>query len=304
MSKDNADSGFGFKDKAKAEETLKLLESEDSHYQVLTVKGLLGRAKKVLTLTKDEEKRTNIQEAISVFEKWVEENAPAKKPKNDDDDDKGEKNPETVPGLGFKDKEKAEESLKLLEGRDPDYMKLAVKGLLGRAKRVLQCTKAEDKINNINEAINVFNKFLDEFETKNMGKNQRTYLTYSIVQVFKPFAEKYEIKNDLIDGFLAAYAKVPNYKHLRTISEPDSDTTWDVIRNRELAKLEEQYKNDDLDLFEMNKDPSKIHVEMIMWGYSPNASVIKKMSEKLETEQSNKRKSTGEEDDGSPKKKK
>lgn len=49
MSKDNADSGFGFKDKAKAEETLKLLESEDSHYQVLTVKGLLGRAKKVLT---------------------------------------------------------------------------------------------------------------------------------------------------------------------------------------------------------------------------------------------------------------
>lgn len=44
---------------------------------------------------------------------------------------------DTVPGLGFKDKDKALESLKILEGRDPDYQKLAVKGLIGRAKRVI-----------------------------------------------------------------------------------------------------------------------------------------------------------------------
>lgn len=45
--------------------------------------------------------------------------------------------PDTVPGLGFKDKEKAHETLKNLEGRDPDYQKLAIKGLIGRAKRTL-----------------------------------------------------------------------------------------------------------------------------------------------------------------------
>lgn len=44
---------------------------------------------------------------------------------------------DTVPGLGFKDKEKALETIKNLEGRDPDYQKLAIKGLIGRAKRVL-----------------------------------------------------------------------------------------------------------------------------------------------------------------------
>lgn len=44
---------------------------------------------------------------------------------------------DTVPGLGFKDQEKANETLKILEGRDPDYQKLAIKGLLGRAKRTL-----------------------------------------------------------------------------------------------------------------------------------------------------------------------
>ena len=46
---------------------------------------------------------------------------------------------DTVPGLGFKDKEKALETIKNLEGRDPDYQKLAIKGLIGRAKRTLTC---------------------------------------------------------------------------------------------------------------------------------------------------------------------
>lgn len=43
------DSKFGFKDKEKAVETLKLLESEEMQYQKLTVRGLVGRAKRVLT---------------------------------------------------------------------------------------------------------------------------------------------------------------------------------------------------------------------------------------------------------------
>lgn len=50
-----------------------------------------------------------------------------------------ENKPDTVPGLGFKDKEKAQETIKILEGRDPDYQKLAIKGLIGRAKRTLTC---------------------------------------------------------------------------------------------------------------------------------------------------------------------
>lgn len=49
MSKENGDSQFGFKDKAKAVETLSLLEEHDMAYRKLTVRGLLGRAKRVLT---------------------------------------------------------------------------------------------------------------------------------------------------------------------------------------------------------------------------------------------------------------
>lgn len=47
--------------------------------------------------------------------------------------------PDAVAGLGFKDKEKACETISILKGRDPDYQKLAIKGLIGRAKRVLTC---------------------------------------------------------------------------------------------------------------------------------------------------------------------
>lgn len=51
MGKDTekSESQFGFKDKAKAEETIELLKSHETQYQKLTVRGLLGRAKRVLT---------------------------------------------------------------------------------------------------------------------------------------------------------------------------------------------------------------------------------------------------------------
>lgn len=45
----NGESKFGFKDKEKAKETLIRLENHDMQYRKLTVRGLLGRAKRVLS---------------------------------------------------------------------------------------------------------------------------------------------------------------------------------------------------------------------------------------------------------------
>lgn len=111
-------------------------------------------------VTKDTEKIKNISEAIEVFEKWIEDkkkstgsddkkksSSKKERKKSSDAEDahesdsksKDDNSSDTVPGLGFKDKEKALETIKLLDGRDPDYQKLAVKGLIGRAKRVLTC---------------------------------------------------------------------------------------------------------------------------------------------------------------------
>lgn len=61
-------------------------------------------------MTKAAEKVKNIEEAIEVFENWLEENGGGASNKNSKADD-GEK-VEAVPGLGFKDKEAAENTLK------------------------------------------------------------------------------------------------------------------------------------------------------------------------------------------------
>lgn len=63
-------------------------------------------------MTKAEEKIKNIKAAIGVFEDWIEKNAgssSSKTPKKSDGD-----KIETVPGLGFKDKETADKTLKYM----------------------------------------------------------------------------------------------------------------------------------------------------------------------------------------------
>lgn len=77
--------------------------------------GLLCFVSFWFTVTKAEEKKSNIQSAIKVFEDWLEQNTTAKSSekssKSSTTDEKKEK-PDTVPGLGFKDKEAALKTLK------------------------------------------------------------------------------------------------------------------------------------------------------------------------------------------------
>lgn len=63
-----------------------------------------------VTVTKAAEKIKNIESAIGVFEKWLEENGGGSSNKNAkaESSDKVD----TVPGLGFKDKEAAKKTLK------------------------------------------------------------------------------------------------------------------------------------------------------------------------------------------------
>lgn len=61
-------------------------------------------------MTKAEDKVKNINDAIAVFENWLSENGGGAANKNAKTDN--EDKVETVPGLGFKDKESAEKTLK------------------------------------------------------------------------------------------------------------------------------------------------------------------------------------------------
>ncbi|KAI8130038.1 hypothetical protein FF38_12814 [Lucilia cuprina] len=268
---DNNDSKFGFKNKEKAEETLVLLESHDMQYRKLTVRGLLGRAKRVLTMTKAEDKVKNINDAIEVFENWLAENGGGAANKNAKTDN--EDKVETVPGLGFKDKESAEKTLKILEDRDPEYQKLAVKGLIGSSKRVLSGTKNEEKIQSIKEGVKILEDFLEKFETENLIKNNRAYLAYNVIEQLP------QPEDALQAEFLKAYGGPKakgNYKHLRTMFPADDDSTsWDIIRNRNIAKLLAKLKEEDAKLFDDTGKPSEIHMQLIHWAYSPQPEKVK-----------------------------
>ncbi|XP_023029544.2 uracil-DNA degrading factor [Leptinotarsa decemlineata] len=184
---------------------------------------------------------------------------------------------DTVPGLGFKDKEKAEETIKNLEGRDPDYQRLAIKGLIGRAKRTLTLTKDKDKLQNINDAMEVFETWLTKFELNNLSKENRAYLPLASIEALLPLRDTYKIENKLAERFLEAYKKKAKgeYKNLRTVASGEDKPTWDIVRNAELKKL---LKAIGEEAPEMWKDdlPTKEHMEIILWAYSPDASKIKK----------------------------
>ncbi|XP_061727355.1 uncharacterized protein LOC133532621 isoform X1 [Cydia pomonella] len=324
MGKDEKeDSGFGFKDKAKAEETLKLLEQHDPNYRRLTVRGLLGRAKRVLSLTKAEDKIKNIKEAMEVFENWLaeldagKEKKPDKKKedkkveKKEDKDsssdvemeDKEEKKlpADKVPGLGFKDAEAAEGTLKALEGRDPDYQQLAVKGLLGSAKRVLTCTRDETKLANIKEAMSILEKFLDDFDTNHLSKQNNAYLSLGIVRTAEKSAG--DAVTEQQRAFIAAYSSVNGeYKRLRTVEEKEGGKTWDIVRNTALKELKEKHAN--AKLFNDKDEPTAEHLELLLWAYSPEAAKVKKVvPETKESKQDRKRKSSGGDETPSKKKK-
>lgn len=138
-------------------------------------------------------------------------------------------------------------------------------------------TKDKDKVQNINDATSVFEDFLRNFELNNLGRENRAYLPITSVEALLPLKVKYEIKNSQIDDFLKAYQKTAKgeYKNLRTISSGEDQPTWDIVRNSELKKLLKGIEENRSDLWKDDL-PTKEHMEIILWAYSPDASKIKK----------------------------
>ncbi|KAJ8911024.1 hypothetical protein NQ315_016593 [Exocentrus adspersus] len=137
-------------------------------------------------------------------------------------------------------------------------------------------TKDKDKLQNINDAMAVFEEWLRNFELNNLSKENRAYLPFASIEALLPLKDKFNLENKKADDFLAAYKKAnADYKNLRTVASGEDEPTWDIVRNAELKKL--------LKLLEENKPelwkddlPTKEHMEIIIWAYSPDASKIKK----------------------------
>lgn len=183
-------------------------------------------------------------------------------------------------GLGFKDKERALKSIQSLEGRDVSFQYHVIAGLMMRAERVISCTKDEQKIKNMKEAVAVFDDFIRDYKLNGRAKENFNYLALNLVQAFKPLAERYNIEDN---GFLKAYEDADgDYKKLRNVEVSESSTvTWDVERNKNLQSLLKDIKENNNKWFhadgELEGLPTEEHSKCIMWAFSPDKEKLKKL---------------------------
>ncbi|EZA56751.1 ETS translocation variant [Ooceraea biroi] len=212
----------------------------------------------------------------------------AKRSPEAEQSEKNEENERAESGaLSFKDKERALQSIKSLKGRDVSYQFHAISGLAKRAERVISCTKDEQKIKNMREAVEVFENWITDYNVNGRSKENFNYLTIDVVRAFKPLAERYNIEDN---GFLEVYDEVDgDYKKLRSVRVPDTDVTWDVKRNEHLRELVNRIKKEHIQWFDVDAEfrglPTAEHTRCIMWGFSPDVAKLKKLlptlSEKL-----------------------
>lgn len=159
-------------------------------------------------------------------------------------------------------------SCRILTGRDPDYQKLAIKGLIGSSKRVLSGTKDAQKIKDIKAAVKILDDFLEKFDAEHRSSQNKAYLPSEVLEKLPKSHDK------LVAEFVKVYASKKNYKMLRTIepvANSEESKTWDIIRNRELAKI----ACGDSKLFKDNGEPTESHLRMIYWAYSPQPAQVK-----------------------------
>ncbi|XP_018311304.1 uncharacterized protein [Mycetomoellerius zeteki] len=208
--------------------------------------------------------------------------------KRSSETEENEQNEKKENMLSFKDKDKALQSIKSLEGRDVSYQFHAISGLVKRAERVISCTKDEQKIKNMQEAIEIFENWLTDYNVKGRSKENFNYLTIDIVRAFKSLAERYNIEDN---GFLKVYEEVNgDYKKLRSVQFPESYVTWDVKRNEHLRELVNFIKEKHVLWFDTDVEfrglPTVEHTRCIMWGFSHDVAKLKKLlptlSKKLE----------------------
>lgn len=140
----------------------------------------------------------------------------------------------------------------------------------------------------------VFEDWLKDFDKKNLSKENRSYLPLASILAMLPLKDEFHLEDKKSDAFLAAYKSVSgDYKNLRTVSSgAEGDPTWDIVRNTELKKLLSEFDDSSAELWDEDL-PTKEHMKLILWAYSPEASRIKKNIAKIEEKLGDKKPSEG-----------
>lgn len=213
----------------------------------------------------------------------------------------------TIKGTGFKNENTAKKSIKLLKGKSDYYKFLVINTLYQRAKYHPHQTK------NMKNAMKIFQNWIKKYKLKQKLKNKNKknsktkkikggssnnskisfpYLSLNIINKFEKLAEYYNISRKARglekpttsdEGFLVVFRRVNgNGNKLKNIpcrkNKPDG-VNWERKRVVEVSGKLGQSKRMKLPLFHgsgpLKGLPTKIHINMIMWAYSPEPIKLK-----------------------------
>lgn len=205
-------------------------------------------------------------------------------------------NPETtVHGYGFDTPEHVKRMLADLNNRDIIYQFQVVNTMHERAKSVLARTTDPDKRAQIQHGIPLLKAWLDTYRSKNRGQTENyAYLSVKQINQLEPLAEYYNISRKARglekpttsdEGFLTVYRRAKTSAPLRNLpvraAKPDGET-WDKHRNNFIKRRLLMLKNagSGYGLYHTEGDlaglPTVLHVNMLMWGYSPDKELYNK----------------------------
>ena len=195
----------------------------------------------------------------------------------------------TVKGTGYKDKKTALKTLNLIKNKPIKKQFLIINVLYQRAKYHKNQTK------NMVEAMNIFEKWLHSYKNMKGGsKKKLPYLPLSLVNSYEKLADYYNVSRKARglekpstsnEGFLVVYRKVKGNKNLMKNIPCKKDKKdgihWDRKREIQILAKLGQAKSMKLDFFHKSGPlkglPTIIHINMIMWAYSPYPSKLKKL---------------------------
>jgi hypothetical protein len=197
----------------------------------------------------------------------------------------------TIKGTGYKNKKKALYTLELIKDESLKKQFLIINVLYQRAKYHKNQTK------NMIQAIAVFEKWLKKYKTMKGGSvinKDLPYLDLSLVNSYEKLANYYNVSRKARglekpttsnEGFLVVYRKVKGngnlMKNIPCKKTKPNGVNWNRKRAVEVYGKLGQAKRMKLDLFHksgiLKGLPTKIHINMIMWAYSPYPSKLKKI---------------------------
>lgn len=137
---------------------------------------------------------------------------------------------------------------------------------------MLSATKNEDKLKSIKAGVKILENFLEEFDRDNRGQQNKTYLSIDVMTAFDASEDKQALE------FIETYrgAAKGRYEYLRTLyPKKDDSKSWDIVRNKQIAKRESDVQANKSKLFNDDGSPTSEHLKLIHWAYSPSADKLK-----------------------------